>query len=149
MLGKVNPETEIAADGETSFSPIKAWPFADTLFPAKRKFEFRPADGPKPFAPLPLEITGEQELREIMRRDPNDVRVSMLLNLVKERATYEGRPIPELLAEFFAQKQAELAANPKRQNRAVTIPEPEARPIKNVTPQAPSLPARFKSRLDP
>jgi hypothetical protein len=152
-LGKITRDTEIAAEDEGVYRPIHGWPFAETLFPPKKKFEFRPAAAPKGFAPQPVEMIGEEELREIMRRDPNDVRVTMLVNLIRERSTFEGRPVAELLEDFFAQKRAELAGEPIRRKTPLPPPAPvpvsAPPPIKDVTPKPPGLAERLRSLFGP
>ena len=143
-LEKIIPDTEIAAEGEGIYRPIRAWPFADTLFPPKKTFDFRPPLEPKGFAPQPVEMIGEAELREIMRRDPNDIRVTMLVNHIREQVATEGRSVPELLEEFFAQKRNELAGQPVR-GKVPLPPPPVARLLKNVTPKPPGLAGRIRS----
>ena len=134
MHGKLTLGTELAQEGTTEYRPVSEWPFSAQLFPLKRIFGFKPEAPPRPFALDHVEITSREELQEIIRRDPHDVRVTMLINLIKASSVEEGLTVDELLEEFFARKRAELAAKPPRrlpQSAPTEAPPPR---MKNVTP---------------
>ena len=134
MHGKLTLGTELAQEGATEYRPVSEWPFGAHLFPLKRKFGFKPEAPPRPFVLDHVEITSREELKEIIRRDPHDVRVTMLVNLIKERSAEEGRTVEELLEEFFARKRAELAAKPQRKLPRTAPADALPRQMKNVTP---------------
>jgi hypothetical protein len=145
MNGRLGFESELARVGEDDYRPVHEWPFGARLFPLKLKFGFKPGLAPRAVAPPPLEITSAAELRELIRRDPHDLRVILLLNHVKERHLTEGRPVEELLEEHFAHKRAELAAKPKRRVAIAQAPEAPPPPMKNVTPPPPGLGSKLKN----
>ena len=112
-LGQLDPETLIAREGTSDFRPVGSWEFAGAVCPTKKILTFArrpeetaivPACFSLAFAPPRpgTHITSMEEIKALIRRDPHDPRVLVLLNGLKERMHAEGITAEQAFADFFS-----------------------------------------------
>lgn len=111
--GQIDRDTLIARDGSSDYRPAGSWEFAVLVFPVKKALTIarRVEDtglvttGFKlaKLAPVPgMHITSMEEIKTLIRHDPHDPRVLVLLNALKERMHAEGLSVEQVFADFFA-----------------------------------------------
>ena len=115
--GQLDLATLIAKEGSSDFKAVQNWEFVDLVFPKKKALTFtRPpfeaaivppeqsvaADA----TPVGTHITSMEEIKALIRQDPHDPRVIVLLNQLKERMYAEGLSVEVVFADYFAANKA-------------------------------------------
>ena len=112
-LGQLDPETLIAREGTSDFRPVRSWEFAGTVCPPKKILTFTKSTEETAIVPACFSlafvpprpgthIISMEEIKALIRRDPHDPRVLVLLNGLKERMHAEGITVEQAFADFFA-----------------------------------------------
>lgn len=114
MLGQITPETVLTREGSDEAAPVARWHFADRVFPAKKiltlaaptmalvpvRQELGPVNGVGSGKPG-THITSIDELKAIVRRDPNDPRALVILTDLKDKMHREGLTVQQVFAGYF------------------------------------------------